>query len=79
MKYGIRDVLLREPMNNMFAAAKRIGEVVSIHIIPRPHQDVDKVISGRMVRSGSGQVSKKSAPASKPKPESSSSSSSGSN
>jgi ethanolamine utilization protein EutM len=61
------------------AAAKRIGEVVSIHIIPRPHQDVDKVISGRMVRSGSGQVSKKSAPASKPKPESSSSSSSGSN
>jgi ethanolamine utilization protein EutM len=50
------------------AAAKRIGEVVSVHIIPRPHNEVDKVISGRMVRSGSGQVPKNKA-AVKPKAE----------
>ena len=50
------------------AAAKRIGEVVSVHVIPRPHNEVDKVISGRMVRSGSGQVAKNKA-AVKPKSE----------
>ena len=38
------------------AAGKRIGEIVSVHVIPRPHSEVDKVISGRMVRSGSGQI-----------------------
>jgi len=26
------------------AAAARIGEVVSVHVIPRPHGDVDKVM-----------------------------------
>lgn len=26
------------------AAAKRVGEVVSIHIIPRPHQDTETLI-----------------------------------
>ncbi|MBN1299041.1 MAG: BMC domain-containing protein [Actinobacteria bacterium] len=45
------------------AAAKRIGEVVSIHVIPRPHTEVDKVVSGKMVRSGSGQVPKNKAAA----------------
>jgi ethanolamine utilization protein EutM len=53
------------------AAAKRIGEVVSIHVIPRPHSEVDKVITGRMVRSGSGQIPRK-AQAPKPKAESAS-------
>ena len=38
------------------AAAKRVGELVSVHVIPRPHSEVDKVISGKMVRSGSGQI-----------------------
>jgi ethanolamine utilization protein EutM len=38
------------------AAGKRIGEVVSVHVIPRPHTEVDKVISGRMVRTGSGPI-----------------------
>ncbi|MBM3700173.1 MAG: BMC domain-containing protein [Actinobacteria bacterium] len=50
------------------AAAKRIGEVVSIHVIPRPHNEVDKVMSGKMVRSGSGQIAKNKA-AAKPKAE----------
>lgn len=26
------------------AAAKRIGEVVSVHVIPRPHKDVEKIL-----------------------------------
>jgi len=34
------------------AAAKRIGEVVSVHIIPRPHEELDKFNSGKFVREG---------------------------
>lgn len=26
------------------AAAKRVGEVVSIHVIPRPHSDMEKIL-----------------------------------
>ncbi len=26
------------------AAAEKVGEVVSVHVIPRPHSDVDKLI-----------------------------------
>lgn len=26
------------------AAAKRVGEVVSIHVIPRPHTDTEKIL-----------------------------------
>lgn len=26
------------------AAAQKVGEVVSVHVIPRPHQDVEQVI-----------------------------------
>ena len=26
------------------AAAKKVGEVVSVHVIPRPHSDVEKVL-----------------------------------
>ncbi|MBI9044069.1 MAG: ethanolamine utilization microcompartment protein EutM [Anaerolineaceae bacterium] len=26
------------------AAAKRIGELVSVHVIPRPHQDVETIL-----------------------------------
>lgn len=28
------------------SAAGRVGEVVSVHVIPRPHNDVDKVLPG---------------------------------
>lgn len=48
------------------AAAKRVGEVVSIHVIPRPHSEVDKVITGRMVRSGKGHIAKPKAQNAKP-------------
>ena len=26
------------------AAARRVGELVSVHVIPRPHEDVDRVL-----------------------------------
>jgi ethanolamine utilization protein EutM len=26
------------------AAAQKVGEVVSVHVIPRPHQDVEKIL-----------------------------------
>lgn len=29
------------------AAARKIGELVSVHVIPRPHEDVDKVLIPR--------------------------------
>jgi ethanolamine utilization protein EutM len=29
------------------AAAKRVGEVISVHVIPRPHEELDKVLPGR--------------------------------
>ncbi len=28
------------------AAARRVGELVSVHVIPRPHEDIEKVLSG---------------------------------
>ena len=28
------------------AAAERVGEVVSVHVIPRPHADVEKLLPG---------------------------------
>jgi ethanolamine utilization protein EutM len=26
------------------AAAKRVGELVSVHVIPRPHEELDKIL-----------------------------------
>ena len=28
------------------AAAERVGELVSVHVIPRPHNDVSKILPG---------------------------------
>jgi len=28
------------------AAARRVGELVAVHVIPRPHQEVEKVLPG---------------------------------
>ena len=28
------------------AAAERVGELVSVHVIPRPHQDVEHILPG---------------------------------
>jgi len=35
------------------AAARRVGELLSVHVIPRPHDDVEKILPG-------GENSKKS-------------------
>lgn len=32
------------------AAAEKVGEVVSVHVIPRPHTDVDKMIEADVKR-----------------------------
>ncbi len=29
------------------AAAKRVGELVSVHVIPRPHEDVEMILPAR--------------------------------
>ena len=34
------------------SAAGRIGEVVSVQVIPRPHEDLDVVLPAKAVRSG---------------------------
>ena len=43
-------------------AAKRVSEVLATHIIPRPHQELDKIISGKYVRSGRGTIPKARTP-----------------
>ncbi len=30
------------------AAAERVGELISVHVIPRPHQDVEIIIPQRI-------------------------------
>jgi len=30
------------------AAAKRVGELISVHVIPSPHAEVDKILPGRI-------------------------------
>jgi len=44
------------------AAAKRVSEVLATHIIPRPHQELDKIFSGKYVRSGRGTIPKSRTP-----------------
>jgi len=29
------------------AAAKRVGELFSVHVIPRPHEEIDKILPGK--------------------------------
>ncbi|NLP11010.1 BMC domain-containing protein [bacterium] len=29
------------------AAAEKVGELISVHVIPRPHQDVEMLLPGR--------------------------------
>ena len=33
------------------AAAQKVGEVVSVHVIPRPHQDVEKALPEALEKS----------------------------
>ena len=38
------------------AAAKRVGELVSVHVIPRPHEDVEMILPQRSKGSISGRT-----------------------
>jgi ethanolamine utilization protein EutM len=29
------------------AAARRVGELVAVHVIPRPHEEIEKILPGR--------------------------------
>jgi len=29
------------------AAAKRVGELISVHVIPRPHEELSKILPGK--------------------------------
>jgi len=41
------------------AAAKRIGELVSVHVIPRPHSDVEMILPKQSKGSFSGRTTEK--------------------
>lgn len=41
------------------AAAKRVGELVSVHVIPRPHDDVEMILPQKTKGSVSGSEDKK--------------------
>ena len=49
------------------AAAKRVSEVLSTHVIARPHPELDKIISGKCVRTGRGTFPKSRTPKPAPK------------
>ena len=38
------------------AAAKKVGEVISVHVIPRPHPELEKLKSKKPVRNGKGTI-----------------------
>jgi ethanolamine utilization protein EutM len=41
------------------AAAKRIGELVSVHVIPRPHEDVEMILPQKSKGAIGGSTGKK--------------------
>ena len=36
------------------AAARRVGELISVHVIPRPHSEVEKYLPGGAAAAGKG-------------------------
>jgi len=30
------------------AAAKKVGELLSVHVIPRPHEEIEKILPGKL-------------------------------
>ena len=41
---------VKAPVDAGSAAAEKVGEIVSVHVIPRPHADVDKMIEDDVKR-----------------------------
>lgn len=46
------------------AAAKRVGELVSVHVIPRPHDEVEDILPAKKAAKKAAPKSKAKAPAS---------------
>ena len=40
------------------AAARRVGELISVHVIPRPHAEVEKLLTGPTSAPGGASVGK---------------------
>lgn len=40
-------------------AAKKVGEVVSVHVIPRPHEELGKIKSKKYIRKGKSTITSK--------------------
>lgn len=38
------------------AAARRVGELIAVHVIPRPHEEVETILPGRGVPPGGPKV-----------------------
>jgi len=38
------DAMVKAATDAGAAAARRVGELISVHVIPRPHADVDRVL-----------------------------------
>ena len=41
---GYVTVLVRGDVGAGASAAERVGELISVHVIPRPHNDVEKIL-----------------------------------
>jgi ethanolamine utilization protein EutM len=50
---GYVTVLARGDVGAVKAAARRVGELVSVHVIPRPHADVERVLPKSTGKTGS--------------------------
>ena len=40
------------------AAARRVGELISVHVIPRPHAEVEKLLTGPTPAAGAASAGK---------------------
>ena len=40
------DAMVKAATDAGAAAARRVGELVSVHVIPRPHQEAEKILPG---------------------------------
>lgn len=41
---GLVAIMVRGDVDAGAAAADKIGQVISVHVIPRPHSDVEKIL-----------------------------------
>lgn len=61
--FGLVTVMVRGDVGAVKAAteagtraAERVGEVVSVHVIPRPHGEVEKIILNRLTEKAKSEV-----------------------